>query len=112
MQLLVMVVDQENALDEIFEAFIKIGIKGVTVFDSWGSGHLFNEDISIFGKLSRMAAGRKKHNKTIFSIIEDSSKLEEAIEVAEKIVGEMKAPQAAVTFTLPLGIVRGLPNLL
>ncbi|AZR72234.1 hypothetical protein BBF96_01765 [Anoxybacter fermentans] len=110
MQLLVMVVDKEEDLDEIFEAFIDIGIKGVTVLDSYGSGHLFTENLSIFGKLSSIADGRKKHNKTIFSIIEDPEKLEEAIEVVENIVGDLNQPHTAVLFTVPLGIVRGLTN--
>lgn len=108
MQLLVMVVDKEKDLDEIFEAFIDIGIEGVTVIDSWGSGHLYNEDISIFGKLSRLGDGRKKNNKTIFSIIEDPEKLEQAMAVVEDIVGDITQPHTAIMFTIPLGIVRGL----
>ncbi len=110
MQLLVMVVDREKDLDEIFEAFVDIGIKGVTVVDSYGSGHLFNENLSIFGKLSKIADGRKKHNKTIFSIVEDPQTLERAIEVGEQIVGDVNDPHTAVIFTIPLGIVRGLTN--
>ena len=110
MQLLVMVVDKEEDLDEIFEAFIKIGIKGVTVIDSMGSGHLFTENLSIFCKLSKLAEGRKKYNKTIFSIVEDPSMLEQAMEVVENIVGDINKPHTAVMFTIPLGIVRGLTN--
>lgn len=110
MQLLVMVVDKDEDLDEIFEAFINIGIKGVTVLDSMGSGHLFNEDLSIFGKLSKLGDGRKKHNKTIFSIVEDPAKLEEAMDVVERIVGDLNEPHTAVMFTIPLGIVQGLTN--
>lgn len=108
MQLLVMVIDKEEDLDDIFEAFIDIGIEGVTVLDSWGSGHLYNEDVSIFGKLSRVGDGRKKHNKTIFSIVEDPAKLELAMETVEKIVGDITRPHTAIMFTIPLGIVRGL----
>ncbi len=110
MQLLVMVIDKERDLDDIFEAFIDIGIKGVTVLDSMGSGHLYNEDLSIFGKLSRLGDGRKKHNKTIFSIVEDPAKLEEAIDLVEQIVGDLEQPHSAVMFTVPLGIVQGLTN--
>lgn len=108
MQLLAMVIDKEKDLDEIFEAFVEIGIKGVTVLDSYGSGHLFTENLSIFGKLSKIADGRKKHNKTIFSIVKDPATLEKAIEVVKNIVGDINKPHTAVIFTVPLGIVKGL----
>ena len=108
MQLLVMVVDKERDLDDIFEAFVQIGIKGVTILESCGSGHLFTENLSIFGKLSKLADGRKRHNKTIFSIVRDPQTLEKAIEVVEEIVGDVNKPHTAVIFTIPLGIVKGL----
>lgn len=108
MQLLVMVVDKERDLDDIFEAFVQIGIKGVTVLESYGSGHLFTENLSIFGKLSKIADGRKRHNKTIFSIVKDPETLEKAIKMVREIVGDINKPHTAVIFTVPLGIVQGL----
>ena len=110
MQLLVMIVDKREDLDEIFEEFIKFGIKGVTVIDSYGAGNLLAGKMSILGRLNKMTTSNKKPNKMIFSIIENPMKLERAMEMAENIVGDLKEPDSATIFTIPLGIVKGLTN--
>ncbi|MEC9488756.1 MAG: P-II family nitrogen regulator [Halanaerobium sp.] len=108
MQLLVVVIDQENKLDDVFEAFQEIGVSGVTVFDSMGSGHLDSEDLSIFGRLAHLTGSRKKHNKTLLSVIKSPEVLHKAVEAVEKIVGDFNRPHTAFLFTIPLGTVKGL----
>lgn len=108
MQLLVVVIDQEEKLDDVFEAFKEIGIQGVTVFDSMGSGHLNTEDLTIFGRLAHLTGGNKKQNKTIMSVVENPDILEKAVRVVQEIVGDYNQPHTAFLFTIPLGTVKGL----
>ncbi|MBM7624434.1 hypothetical protein [Sporohalobacter salinus] len=111
MELLVAVVEDNDELDQILEGFKELGIHGVTILDSMGTGHLLTEDISIFGRLIQVAEGNKKHNKTLFTIIEDESILHQAINVVEDIVGDITQPHTALLFTIPVNFVKGLTEI-
>jgi len=108
MELLVMVIENNDDLDRILEGFKEIGLHGITVLDSMGTGHLLTEDISIFGRVMRMAEGNKKYNKTAFTIIMEDETLEKAIAVVENVVGDLSKPHTALVFTLPLSRLKGL----
>lgn len=111
MELLVSVVEDNDELDEILEKFKEIGIHGVTILDSMGTGHLLTEDISIFGRLIQVAEGNKKHNKTLFTIIEEEDTLHQAITVIEDTVGDINQSHTALLFTIPVNFVKGLTEI-
>ncbi|SJZ58579.1 P-II family nitrogen regulator [Selenihalanaerobacter shriftii] len=110
MELLVMVIEKNDDLDKILEKFQEIGIQGVTILDSMGTGHLLTEDISIFGRLMQFAEGNKKYNKTVFTIIKDERTMNKVVSTVEEVVGDIDHPHTALVFTIPLGMVKGLTN--
>ena len=48
MKLIIFVLNQEERLEEILEAFLELGINGATILDSIGMGRILAHDIPIF----------------------------------------------------------------
>lgn len=107
MKLLILILNKVEKLEEVFEGFIEIGITGATVIDSVGMGHILSEEVPIFAGLRFMFAGSKPHNKTVISAIKDE-KEKPAIEVLQKILGDLNEPGTGIVFTIPLDRVEGL----
>lgn len=108
MQLLVLVINQEDSLDKVLEAFVEVGITGATIIDSVGMGRILAHDIPIFAGLRYLLEGNKPYNKTIFAVIDDDKKVDEAIAVVEEICGSLNKPGTGLLFTLPVTRVKGL----
>ncbi len=89
MKLMVFVLNQNEKLEEILEAFLEIGIKGATIFDSVGMGKIISEEIPVFAGLREVFAGANPSNKTIISIIEDSL-VEPSANLINKIMGGLE----------------------
>lgn len=107
MKLLILILNKVEKLEEVFEGFLEIGITGATVIDSIGMGHIISEEVPIFAGLRFMFAGSKPHNKTILSAIKDE-KEKPAIEVLQKILGDLNQPGTGIVFTIPIDRVEGL----
>lgn len=108
MEVLVAVIIQEDAIDDILERFVEIGVKGATVVDSEGMGHLISAKIPIFAGLRQLIDSRRRRSKTIFSVIEDETTIERAIAVVDEIVGGLEKPDTGFLFTIPVTRVMGL----
>ena len=107
MKLLILILNKVEKLEEVFEGFLEIGITGATVIDSVGMGHILSEEVPIFAGLRFMFAGSKPHNKTIISVIKDE-KEKLAIDVLQKILGNLNEPGTGIVFTIPIDRVEGL----
>ena len=107
MKLLILILNKVEKLEEVFEGFLEIGITGATVIDSVGMGHILSEEVPIFAGLRFMFAGSKPHNKTIISAIKDE-KEKPAIEVLQKILGDLNQTGTGIVFTIPIDRVEGL----
>lgn len=106
MKLLVIVLNKEEYLDDILEAFVEIGLSGATILDSVGMGQKLAYDIPIFAGL-RKSLKTPDYSKTIFSIIDDDEKIEAVIELIEEIL-DINEPGTCLIFVLPLLLVKGL----
>lgn len=107
MKLLILILNKVEKLEEVLEGFLEIGITGATVIDSVGMGHVLSEEVPIFAGLRFMFAGTKPHNKTIFSAIKDERE-KPAIELLQKILGDLNQPGTGIVFTIPIEKVEGL----
>ena len=108
MQLLVLILNKEEYLDEILEAFMEIGITGATVIDSMGMGRVLAYEIPIFAGLRRMIHGSKAYNMTVFAVVRDEAKLHKAISTVEEICGDLSLPGKGLLFIIDLDRVEGL----
>ena len=108
MQLLIAVINQEELLDEILAGFLDIGITGATVLRSEGMGRLLAHDIPIFAGLNSLIVRTRPQNQTIFSVIRDDAKVEQAITLVQQICGDLSRPATGIVFTVPISRAVGL----
>lgn len=108
MELLIAVINQEDRLDDILSGFLELGITGATVINSEGMGHVLSHDIPIFAGLQTLISRARPQNQTIFSVIEDDSKVDSAIALLQEVCGDMDDPATGIVFTIPVSRVTGL----
>ena len=109
MKLLVIILNRPEKLEEILEGFIEIGITGATIIDSVGMGHIISQEVPIFAGLRHIFVGAKPYNKTIFSVVKEE-KIELAIEVLEKILGNLNEKGKGIVFVIPIEKVIGFTS--
>jgi len=107
MKLLVFILNKNELLDEVLEAFLELGIPGATILDSVGMGHILAYEIPIFAGLRSVLPGNRPFNKTILALI-DAHLVPKVIEAIEQIVGSLDQPGTGIVFTLPVDYAKGL----
>ncbi len=108
-KLVIIVLNREEHLDELLEAFVEIDVRGATVIDSVGMGQIIAQDIPIFGGLRSLMTGTRPYNKTIFTVV-DAGKIEIIADVLEQVCGSLDEPGTGLMFSLPVEFVKGLPE--
>ncbi len=66
------------------------------------------QDIPIFAGFQSLVSGSRPYNKTIFSVVDDDKKVENALKLIEEVCGPFEESGAGIAFTLPLADVFGL----
>lgn len=102
MQLLVAVINQAEALDDVLSGFVELGITGATIINSEGMARVLTHDIPLFAGIQTLISGSRAQNYTIFSVIDDDEKVEGAFAVIQDVVGNMAQPGTGIVFTLPV----------
>ena len=102
MQLLVAVINQPEALDDILSGFLELGITGATVINSEGMAHVLTHDIPLFAGIQKLISRSRAQNYTIFSVIDDDEKVEAAFDVIQDVCGSLAEPGTGITFTVPV----------
>ncbi len=109
LKLLIIILNKEEHLDELLEAFVELDVRGATVIDSVGMGRIIRNSIPIFGGLRSLMEGSRPYNKTIFTVLHED-KVEEIVREYEKICGCLDDPGTGLLITLPIDYVKGLPG--
>jgi nitrogen regulatory protein P-II 1 len=107
-ELLVCVISDPSAADEVLQGFVEIGVTGATVIDSYGMGKVLLQDIPIFAGFRSLLAGSGSYSKTIFSVIKDPSVVNQAVATIQRICGDFESPNTGIIFTVPVNRVVGL----
>ena len=107
MKLLIFVLNQEEHLEEILEAFLELNIGGATILDSVGMGSILAQDIPIFAGFKNLLQGSRTANKTIFSVIPDKM-VKPVVEAIEQVVGPLEEPGNGIVFVLNVDQIYGI----
>ena len=109
LKLLIIILNREEYLDELLEAFVELDVRGATVIDSVGMGQIISDKFPVFGGLRSLMQGSRPYNKTILTVVP-----EEKVEAIEReygmICGSLDEPGTGLLFTLPVDYVKGLPD--
>ena len=108
MKLIVFVLNKEELLEEVLEAFVEAGIAGATILDSEGIGRFLTYEVPLFADFKEFMKGNKPYNKTIFSLIEKEDKIKKLEKLIEKICGDLSGPGTGILFTIPVDYAKGL----
>jgi nitrogen regulatory protein P-II 1 len=107
MKLLVFILNKEEHLEEILEAFLELNIKGATIMDSVGMGSILAQDIPIFAGFKNLLQGSRPANKTILTVI-PNRQVQPAVKAIEQIVGSLEEPGNGLLFVLEVDQIFGL----
>ncbi len=99
MKLLVFILNKEEYLEEILEAFLELNIQGATILDSVGMGSILAQDIPIFAGFKQLLQGSRPANKTILTVIPDNL-VKPAVQAIEQVVGNLDEPGNGLIFVL------------
>ena len=106
MKLVIFILNQEEHLEEVLEAFVELGINGATILDSIGMGRILAHDIPIFAGFQNLLHDSRPGNKTIISVVPEK-KVERIIQAVEQIIGSLDESGNGLFISLPVDIVKG-----
>jgi nitrogen regulatory protein PII len=108
MKLIIFILNKEEHLEEILEAFIELGISGATILDSVGMGRILAHDIPIFAGFQNLLQDTRPGNKTILTVI-PKKKIEPMTKAIEQIVGDLDNPGNGVLLSISIDSLKGIP---
>jgi len=107
-KLMVFVLNDEELLERVLEAYTEVGIPGGTILDSEGMGRFLTYEIPLFAGFQKFMKGNKPYNKTIFSVIKDESLIPRLHALLNEVCGDLSEPGTGVLFTVPVDWAEGL----
>lgn len=108
MKLLVFVLNNEEHLEEVMEAYVEAGVAGATILDSEGMGRFLTYEVPLFAGFKEFMKGNKPYNKTILSLIKDEKIIQKLMPLVDGIVGGLDNPGTGIMFTVPVDWAAGL----
>lgn len=108
MELVVLVLNQTDALNELLHQFVEEKISGATVIDSSGMGHIIANQVPMFAMFAELKKEREDHSKTILTVVKNAEEREHVLRVVESVLGDITQPNTAVFFSLPVAFAKGI----
>lgn len=112
MYMLIMVLDDVAHREEVLQAWLQAGVRGVTVLESTGVNRVLqrSEAQSMFMGFGQVFGGGRVGHNTLFAVIDSLDLAEAAVRNTEEIVGDLSEPNTGIVFTVPVTEVWGLPE--
>lgn len=107
MELIVFVLNDPDSLEEIFEGFLRIGVRGATIIDSTGMGRTMCDHVPFFGGIRTMLQGCRPNNQTIFTVVRSEEMRNKVIGVIKDVLGDLNQPNSGFLFCLPVTCAEG-----
>jgi nitrogen regulatory protein PII len=115
MYLLTLVLNDPDLLEELLQAWSKIGVLGATVLYSTGLGRFrqkqgLRDDMPLFPSLDDFYEGPQAQtlSRTIFTVLKDEGTIEKIVDATQGIVGDLNLPESGVLFITPVLKAYGL----
>ncbi|NBB90755.1 MAG: hypothetical protein GVY23_06065 [Spirochaetes bacterium] len=108
MKLVVFVLNKEELLEQVLEAYVEAGIEGATILDSEGMGRFLTYEVPLFADFKEFMKGNKPYNKTILSVVRDEELIPDLEKLLDDVCGGLAAPGTGIFFTIPVDHAAGL----
>ena len=112
MYMLILVLDDSARLNDVLQAWLGVGVQGITILESTGVNRmLLRREASpgFMGFAQLLGSGRVGHN-TLFAIVDDLVIADIAHEATEKVVGRLSEPNTGIMFVVPVVKSWGVPD--
>ncbi len=107
-KLLVFILNKEELLEEVMEAYAEAGIPGATILDSEGMGRFLTYEVPLFADFKDFMKGNKPYNKTILSVVRDDQAISRLTPILNQVIGGIGNPGTGIIFTVPVDWCDGL----
>jgi len=107
-KLLICVIEKDEKLEEVLEAFVEEGITGATILDVRGMFEYLADEIPLFAGFRSLINNPNPTNKMILSVRKDEEDLQHAMDVIEEVCGSFSKPSTGIMFSIDISSVRGL----
>lgn len=112
MRLFCYILNQTEYLDAILTEFAHRGINGATIIESTGMARVLShkhdeEELPFLASLRKFLNPDRESNNIILTVIHDEQ-LSVAVDVIEKIVGDLTSKNNGIVFSFPLDYTRGI----
>ena len=104
---LLLIVVREDLVQDILAAFIEVDISGATIVNSQGMGRTLAYEFPIFAGFMNEMRNAKPYNKTIFTALDDLSKVEKFRRILREIDLDFTEPDTGVMFVVPISYAAG-----
>lgn len=108
MKLVVFVLNREELLERVLEAYVEAGIQGATILDSEGMGRFLTYEVPLFADFKEFMKGNKPYNKTILSVVRDETVVPRLRSILDEVTGGLEQPGTGIFFTVPVDFAIGL----
>ena len=102
MKLLVFVLNREECLEAVLEAYVEAGVAGATILDSEGMGRHLAYEVPLFADFKDFMKGNAPRNKTILAVVRNEAILGTVRTLVDAAVGGLSNPGNGIMFTLPI----------
>ena len=108
MKLIAFVLNREELLERVLEAYVEAGVAGATILDSEGMGRFLTYEVPLFADFKEFMQGNKPYNKTILSVVRDESCVPRLCAILDEVCGGLGNPGTGILFTVPVDFAVGL----
>lgn len=111
--MVVLVLDDIEKLNDIFEAWRNVGVPGITVTNSTGM-HRLNQrfgrdDLPLMPSLKSLFEMEDDVlHRMVFAVLPKGIEYEEVLDATEQVLGDLNQPRTGVCFVVPIVAARGL----
>jgi len=112
MRLFCYILNQKEYLDTILTEFAHNGICGATIIDSTGMARVLShkhdeEELPFLASLRKLLNPDRENNNIILTVIKDEQ-LPLAVDIIERIVGNLEDNNKGIVFSFPLDYTKGI----
>ncbi len=106
MEILFVVLNDLRYLDEIFEKFLELRVRGATIIDSQGMAAAIMKSDGLTSLMSGPFARSFEHadqtSKTLFTVIPEPEKVKEVVSAIQEIMARSRKDVVGFMFTMPV----------
>lgn len=113
--IVMLILDDINHCPEVFDAWEKAGVTGITVFESTGLGRVrkrsgMRDDLPLMPNILSLLQSREERHRTLLTVVEEEGMVDALIAATEEVVGDLTEPERGVLVAWPLIRAVGLPQ--